>query len=62
VTRVAAVVLSVLDILLMALAITVVLATEDADTILLGDAIAAAACLLAVPLMHYWIEGGGRRG
>lgn len=55
-TRRVAIVISTLDVLLLALAMAVVLSSENLDTILLGDGLAAAACLLAVPLLHYWID------
>lgn len=60
-SRLVAIVISALDVALLAIAMAVVLATENPDTILLGDLLAAAGCLLAVPLLHYWIDGDSRR-
>jgi hypothetical protein len=62
VTRLTATVLTALDVVLLAVAMGVVLATEDANTIVLGDLLALAGCLLAIPLLHYWIDGDGRHG
>jgi arginine exporter protein ArgO len=56
-SRTTAIVVTVCDVVLMIAAIAVVFISDDLGTILMGDLLAGAACLLAVPLLHFWIEG-----
>jgi NO-binding membrane sensor protein with MHYT domain len=56
-TRPVAIMVSAVDVVMFAVALVVVFASSSLRSILLGDALAAIACVLAIPLMHYWVEG-----
>ena len=56
-TRMTAAILSALDLGAGLGAAVAVFASDDMQVIVTGDLVALMACLLAIPLLHYWIEG-----
>jgi hypothetical protein len=59
-TRPVAIVVSAVDVVLLFVALVAVVASSSLRSVLLGDALAAFACVLAIPLMHYWVERASR--